>query len=282
MVEARMIILFSAVCWILIWILVLGRAAAVRDEDALVKLFAKAVPAFSAASLLLFYAAAPRRGQVFGIVLWMHHAAFIALFAFLSVAQCLITQAWWQIRLASETNSIAATYRRVWILTELVPAPIAIAVFLTGMRLIWESPADSPASTWLLILICSFSLFFFDGLLGYSTIIRKTHYHWQSCARDKIPAPQAAQASLSRPDYLRLFAHFISWPLLLAVGIRRWNWPNPISDRLVQVEHRLSRLPDGWSRLVVALILWLIPGAFVVLVRFIFSAGYREKYRATD
>jgi hypothetical protein len=62
----------------------------------------------------------------------MHHAAFIALFAFLSVAQCLITQAWWQIRLASETNSIAATYRRAWILTEFVPAPIAIAVLLTG------------------------------------------------------------------------------------------------------------------------------------------------------
>jgi hypothetical protein len=282
MVEAPMIILFSGVCWILVWIFVLGRAAAVRDDDALVKLFAKALPAFSAASFLLFYAAVPRRGPVFGIVVWMHHAAFIALFAFLSVAQCLITQAWWQVRLALETNSIAATYRRVWILTELVPAPIAIAVFLTGMRLIWESPADSPASTWLLILICSFSLFFFDGLLGYSTIIRKTHHHWQSCARDKIPAPQAAHASLSTADYLQLTVHFISWPLLLAVGIRRWNWPNPISDRLVEVEHRLSRLPEGWSRVVVALILWLIPGALVVLVRFIFSASCPEKYRATD
>jgi hypothetical protein len=277
-----MIILLFGVCWILIWILVLGRAAAVRDDDALVNLFAKALPAFSAASLLLFYVAVPRRGSVFGIVLWMHHAAFIALFAFLSVAQCLITQAWWQIRYASETDSIAATYRRIWILTELVPAPIAIAVFLTGMRLIWESPANSPASTWLLILICSFSLFFFDGLLGYSTIIRKTHYHWQSCARDKIPAPQAAQASLSTADYLQLIVHFISWPLLLAVGIRRWNWPNPISDRLVQVEYRLSRLPEGWSRLVVALILWLIPGVVVVLVRFIFSASCPEKHRATD
>jgi hypothetical protein len=39
-----MIILFSGVCWILIWILVLGRAAAVSDNDALVKLFAKACP----------------------------------------------------------------------------------------------------------------------------------------------------------------------------------------------------------------------------------------------
>ncbi len=277
-----MIILISGVCWILIWIIVLGRAAAVRDDDALVKLFAKALPAFSVASFLLFYAAVPRRGLVFGFVLWMHHAAFIALFAFLSVAQCLITQAWWQIRLASETNSIAATYRRIWILTELAPAPIAIAVFLTGMRLIWESPADSPASTWLLILISSFSLFFFDGLLGYSTIIRRTHDHWQSCARKKIPAPEAAQASLSTADYLTLISHFISWPLLLVVGIRRWNWPNPISDRLVEVEHRLSRLPEGWSRVVVALILWLIPGAFVVLVRSIFSASCPEKYRATD
>lgn len=277
-----MIILLSGVCWILIWILVLGRAAAVRDGDALVKLFAKALPAFSAASLLLFYAAVPRRGEVFGIVLWMHHAAFMALFAFLSVAQCLITQAWWQIRLASTTVSIAATYRRVWIVTELVPAPIAIAVLLTGMRLIWESPADSPSSTWLLILISSFSLFFFDGLLGYSPIIRKTHYYWQSCARAKIPAPQAAQASLSTADYLQLIAHFISWPLLLAVGIRRWNWPNPIADRILEFEHRLSRLPEGWSRVVVALILWLIPGAFVVFIRFFFSAGYAEKYPATE
>jgi hypothetical protein len=49
-----------------------------------------------------------------------------------------------------------------------MPAPIALTIFLTGLRLIWDWPqANSPSSLWLFALILGFSLFFWDGILGY-------------------------------------------------------------------------------------------------------------------
>src|SRR5271169_2697391 len=162
----KWVMLLGSLAWLAAWIAVVARAAAARHGDALVKLFALTLPAFSGTTFLLLFAVVTQRGAIFPMVLWMHHAAIFALFVFLLAVQLLLTQVWWQIRSNVQATAIAATVCRMWILTELVPAPIALAILLTGLRLIWESPSNSPASLWLMILILGFSFFFFDGLLG--------------------------------------------------------------------------------------------------------------------
>ena len=133
----------TAFCWTSVWILFLGKAAANLEGDAFVRFLGRALPIFSASSLLLLFCVLPAHGMTFAFVLWMHHAAFLGLFAFLATAQFLVARGWWQIRAGSGIQAVAGTFDCLWILTEIAPAPIAIAVFMTGLRLIWETPADS-------------------------------------------------------------------------------------------------------------------------------------------
>lgn len=72
--------------------------------------------------------------------------AFSLLFLFLALSQYMEAEAWWAIRRASSISATASAYRRLWILTELIPAPVAVAIFLTGLRLLWESPARNSSS----------------------------------------------------------------------------------------------------------------------------------------
>jgi hypothetical protein len=116
----------------------------------------------------------PKRGEIFHVVLWLHRTAFFSLFAFLSIAQFLRFQAWWQIRQECPSQCLAATVQRLWALTEIAPAPIALIIFLTGLRLIWDKPAkNAPSELRLSALIASFSVFFFDGIVGYQPAVRK-------------------------------------------------------------------------------------------------------------
>ena len=233
-----------------------------------VKVVGAVVRALTAMALLLFFAVTPKRGEIFHVVLWLHRTAFFSLFAFLSIAQFLQFQAWWQIRQERPSQCLAATLQRLWTLTEIAPAPIALIIFLTGLRLIWEKPAkNAPSELWLSALIASFSVFFFDGIVGYQPAVRKMLRYWSHAAKENVPVSVAAQAWNATSDSVQLFLHFLSWPFVFTFGVLRPSQPNPIGPAIARFQSQVLFLPAGWPEVISAFALWALIGAFVLLVR---------------
>lgn len=227
-----------------------------------------ALLAIATLSLLLVFAAIPDRGRIRPLVLRVHETAFSGLFAFLVASELLQARAWLQIRRGKTAASVASSMRKMWTLSEIAPAPIAIAIFLTGLRLIWESPAtNSPSQLWLLLLILSFGVFFFDGILGYQPIVRGMYLYWRDAAQRELPVGQAAREWRAASGCVQLLLHCLSWPLVFAVGILRWTTPNPISLVVGRGEHALLFLPPGWPQAATAVMLWAVAGCAVLLAR---------------
>ncbi len=194
--------------------------------------------------------------------------SFFSLFAFLSIAQLLQFQAWWQIRQERPSQCLAATVQRLWALTEIAPAPIALIIFLTGLRLIWDKPAkNAPSELWLSALIASFSVFFFDGIVGYQPAVRKMLRYWSHAAKENVPVSVAARAWNATSDSVQLFLHFLSWPFVFALGVLRPSQPNPIGPAIARFQSQVRFLPAGWPEVISAFALWALIGALVLLVR---------------
>jgi hypothetical protein len=255
----------AACVWGLGCFFVTARAAGRRDKDGRVRLFAAVLPAFAAVSLLLMFAAFPARGPALRPVLWIHRTAFSCLFLFLAFAQYLQEQARWR-SLYHNRAAVARSVKRLWILSEVAPAPIAVAILLTGLRLIWEVPANTPDNFWLLAIILSFSFFFFDGIFGYQPIVRRMWQQWSRWLDDET-AVCVGKNWWPSIDRLQLFIHFASWPLVFVLGTTRWNPPNPISPIISAFEHRLAFLPPGWPGVTTALALWSLAGLIVMAIR---------------
>jgi hypothetical protein len=264
--------MLSGLGWLALWIWVIATRAAVKDDDPLVETFGSLLPAFCATTCLAAFLAVPVRQPVFHkITLWAHHASIFLLFLFLTTAEYFQVEAWWRIRCGCLTRSVAASVRRLWVLTETMPAAIASVVFLTGLRLIWDSPqANSPSSLWLFALILGFSLFFWDGILGYQPIVRCM---WGNCKRAiqlGIPLGAAPPTAVYLTDTLQLLIHFLSWPLVFLFGVFRWNAVTPLTQPVSQVTDRLRFLPPGWPEVTTAALLWLVAGIAVFLFRVAF------------
>src|SRR5688572_13002614 len=108
------------------------------SDAALVGAAAKLLPAFAATTWLAACAAAPGGSLTFRlIVLWAHHASVSLLFLFLLMGQYFQLEMWWRLRRGGSGVGVAAAARRFWALSELVPAPVALTIFIAGLRLIW-------------------------------------------------------------------------------------------------------------------------------------------------
>jgi hypothetical protein len=122
------------------WLVLGSRYTARKQGDELVEAYGGVLMAFAIATSLIACVSAGRHSVVSVLALWIHHVATWSLFAFLLAGEAFQWEAWWRIRDKATVTEVAATYRRLWILTTIVPAPIAITIFLTGLRLIWQSP----------------------------------------------------------------------------------------------------------------------------------------------
>jgi hypothetical protein len=161
---------------------------------------------------------------------------------------------------------VAATYHRLWLLTELLPGAIAVTIFLTGLRLLWEAPqANLLPQVWLLIILMVFGFFFFDGLLGFTPIVRRRKAHSDATMNESLPASRIASYSVW--DSVQLFIHFVSWPFLLFLGVFRYDAPNLVSNWLGLLESSLQFLPEGWPAVLIAVAIWALAGAVVLCVR---------------
>lgn len=255
--------------WLAIWLGVAAGRTAKLDGDRLVRALGALLPAFAATTCLGAFVLHPHRAAATRLVtLWAHHASFIALFAFLLAAQFLQIEAWWKRRLARPVASISNTYDRLWVLTELCPGAIAATILLTGLRLIWESPnVDYPAQAWLAMIMILFGFFSFDGVAGFTPIVRTWRTRWRTAA-------EAGQAPRSDRwgevgDCVQLFVHFASWPAVFLLGLKRYDPPNWVSAWLAGLGHDLAFLPTGWGPVVIALSMWASTGAAVVGARMI-------------
>jgi hypothetical protein len=261
--------------WLAIWLSCAARRAAAKHGDGLVNDLSRLLPPFVLTTCLAAFALAPaRNASVWQFTLWSHHVSFMLLFLFLAAAQYFQIEARWRIRREDSTRSVALTYRRLWILTEMAPAPIALAIFLSGLRLMWEMPDEnSPDAVWLLGLVLAFSVFFWDGVLGYQPIVRNWYRYWSQAAERDIPVNEAARSRGQLAERLQLLAHFLSWPFVFVLGVFRWDFPNAITSELSLLMDHLRFLPQGWPEVVTALLLWASTGLLVLLFRRAFRAA---------
>jgi hypothetical protein len=267
----------GVVAYVGLWICGAARYTSAKPADDVVRSLGMLLPAFSLATLAaLFAVGAGRHSVVSSIALWLHHGAMLLLFLFLTATQYLLTEAGLKIRNRHQPASVAATYRRLWIFTETIPAPVALAIFLTGLRLIWEAPAaHSATASWVLILLTGFSVFFFDGILGYRPIVRGLYRQWQS--HDAIgwspPPPTPWQR-------VQLCVHFASFPPLFVVGLLRWSPPNPLASQIAASQQALTPLPEGWPEVITSVLVFAAVGAIVITVRVVtrqFETTFRER-----
>jgi hypothetical protein len=267
--------------WVCAWLCIAAKYTASRDGDGLVRAFGQLLPPFVVITFLAAFAAFPARRSAFAVmVLWLHHASFWGLFLFLLAGQYFQVEAWWKIRGDMPAQAVSASYRRLWILTEIVPAPVALTIFLTGLRLIWQRAGDeasigegySLSAFWLQALIVGFSLFFWDGILGFTPIVRNMRRRWDA---DAFPSQQRPGVQ-PVGETVQLLIHLLSWPVVFLVGVFRWDFPTFLTGSIEGLERHLSRLPPGWPEVTTALMLWLLTGALVASVRFCFKSVTRS------
>jgi hypothetical protein len=255
--------LLAGLVWLAVWMWIFARSAAAKDGDALVGMFHGLLPVFCVATCLAAFLAAPGRSPVFHkMTLWTHHASVLLLFLFLLAAEYWQVEGWWRRRRGGSVESVAGSFRRLWILTETAPAPIALTVLLTGLRLVWETPeANSPARLWLFGMVAGFSVFFWDGICGYQPIVRRM---W-------VASRQAAEAGVAKvggvADAVQLFLHFLSWPLVFLFGLFRWEAVTPFTRPVSQIVGSLHALPRGWPEVAVALLIWIGAGLTILFLR---------------
>ncbi len=183
----------AGIClWLTGWLVLASRDAAVTRGDDRVARLSVLLKAFTVTTCLAVLGV-PRRGiDMRLLTLWLHHAAIGMLFVFLLAAQYQQAEAWWRIRRGMSAGAVAASYRRLWLLTELVPAPVAMVILFTGLRLIWETPRLHPlAEPWLFALVVGFSLFFWDGIITYLPVTRTLRHHWAEADRRGLTVADA-------------------------------------------------------------------------------------------
>jgi len=261
--------LLAGLVWLSVWTCIFAKLAAAKEGDALVAIFHSLLPVFCVTTCLAAFAAVPVREAAFHkITLWTHHASILLLFLSLIAAEYFQAEAWLRIRRGCSVSCIAASFRRLWILTEIMPGPIALAVFLSGLRLIWDSPeANSPSSLWLFGLIVGFSLFFWDGILGYQPIVRRLWKNWKYASDAEIPVGGQMETARNVTDRAQLLLHCMSWPFVFLLGLFRWNVVTPFTRPILQIIARLRFLPAGWPEVSTAALIWIIAGITILLVR---------------
>jgi hypothetical protein len=262
--------------WVAAWLCLAAKSTAAKEGDALVDAFRRLLPAFIVVTCLAAFAAAPRKCTFSVMVLWLHHTGFWLLFVFLLAGQYFQVEAWWKMRGGMSRQSVGATYRRLWIMTEIVPAPVALLLFLTGLRLIWQTHGDtaqgqgnSMSTFWLQGLVIGFAVFFWDGILGYTPIVRGLRKQWESGPAGSAPS-KLSPGPQPLSEAVQLMLHLLSWPVVFLLGVFRWDFPTILTPAVESLERRLNLLPAGWPEVTTAVLLWLLMGLLVGFARILF------------
>jgi hypothetical protein len=172
----------------------------------------------------------------FGIAippLWAHCTALGALFGFLLLAQYQQVSAVVLCLRGQPAVVIVPLYLRLWRLTEIAPAPIALVLLASGFEL--AAGRYSPRAGWLCVLVLAFGFLFFDGILGFTPLTR-------SLKKEALRAVESGEEGdfrklvLGLPVNATLLAHYSSFPLLFLFGWLKPPLSNPLASPIALLE----------------------------------------------
>ncbi len=263
-------ICLGVLAWLGLGLLLVVKTGAGLSVPAATKRLANLIPPLVVFTLIPLFICLPVAGNVPPpsiIVRAIHYFGIVLLFLFLLFGAYCLFEAWGRMWARDRgLGPLAATYRKWWVATRLLPAPAAICILASGLRLAYESPLGSVSLGWMFWLITGFSFFFFDGLLFYLPEI---------CFQNKA-IHQALERGETLEEYRRkyrrpgrewmLLAHSVSFPFVFALGCAKpealWR-PEVIVDWL---QHLFPGGP-GTPQFAQAAVLVLIVGVGLLVVR---------------
>jgi hypothetical protein len=210
-------------------------------------------------------------GDYFGEVrmgLLLHHFGFGVLCGFLALTVYLLLTA------QRQGPQTVQSYRRLWLATKLLPAPSALLILLSGLKLIYDNPGayslGSPIGGFAAALLVILSYMFWDGILIYTG---NTEQLWTD-AKSSEGNPRAPWRKA------HLIIHAVSFPFVFALGYFRPQWmTNPWHDNFQEWQSRLGTdlaakpkigaLIDaraGWPEGLAAVLIALVPFVTMLFV----------------
>lgn len=269
---------------LLIWtvgsLLFWARLTAARKGDDLVALLSCALPPYTLVTLLLFFLITPRESPVSAVFMWLHHLSFLGLLGFLSLAQYAQIRAYFQVK-QKDFEGARSSFHFLYYVTLLAPAPIALTVLLTGMRLIYQKPPDVPqlpgqdislSALWLQAVLISFSIFFWDGVLGYTPAVKEIY------RRTRFSELQTWDQAQSISETWLFGLHFLSWFAVLIIAVMHPMVRSPLSPSIDITESFFGSLLSKfglrspvWTELLTAIVLFSGTGACIYISRAIGS-----------
>jgi hypothetical protein len=204
-------------------------------------------------------------------LLWVHRVAVGGLGSFVLLGQYFQIEARMKAQRGHGALSLERTYRRLHLVTALMPAPAALLILGSGLTLMYHGK-HSLSAGWLFYLVSFFAFFFIDGLTHYlpytKTLLR--------LARDAIPAPERMPALSAvmhhRASHLLMLFHYLSFPGVVSLGYYKPDVPHPLGETILALEQHVSLssigilreygqliLAGGWIAVIlVTVVLWRV------------------------
>jgi hypothetical protein len=258
--------LFAAIftLWCAIWIWGSTRVMHQRSVLTIIDKWANILPPFVIISSSFVWLLTAPLNPPSVIVRAIHYCGIVVLFVFLIFGAHCQMEAWIRMR-GNSPELLARTYRKWWIATRLLPAPAALCILCSGLRLVYESPFGNLSFGWMFWLIVSFSFFFFDGLLFYLPEI---------CCRHKAVNEEFERGCTVEQIRFRkrfsnetmLLVHAISFPFVFAVGCTKPDVWEP-HKLVLWLQNPFAASSPGTARLLSAVILILLIGLILFLIR---------------
>lgn len=248
---------------VLLWFSVpLWRALSVRGwTEKEVKALGTFVAAYTAITCLAFMFLLGKQRPEHpprSAVLAIHFFGISLLTVFLLISAYLQFKAIAEMRKNSGSIEIIdATYRRLLLVTELMPAPAALCILIAGARLAYENSANGDLNQpWLCWLAAGFGVMFFDGLVFYLPEMRRLVAELNQFAGNPITVQYFRQTIRRKGGEVVRIVHSLSLPFFVA-----WACAKPMN---VWIPHSaigclyglLSPLPFFFA-LAVATVLWV-------------------------
>lgn len=200
-----------------------------------------------------------------------HRCALVVLGTFLLAALYLQIRTVVAFHRSESVTRLARDYERLWQITEVAPAPTALVLLASGVRMTTDH-GHSLREGWLLVLTVAFGILFFDGILGFTPLVRDLHRR----ARDTVEMREVGrlrERSLSIAANATLLLHFSSFPFLVLMGWFRPAIPNPFAGLVGGVEQwAVAATSRGVGPQTAILVVLGLTGLFVGALRRLTSA----------
>lgn len=257
--------------WSAVWLWLAIRAANPQPPlapETLTRKLANLLPPFAIIPCLLLVLLLPLPVSPPSVVVRaFHYLGIVLLFQFLLFGAFCQVAVWIKMRRHQPLESLARAYRSWWIATRLLPAPAAICILLSGLRLAYESPLGDISIGFMFWLVAGFSFFFFDGLMYYLPEVCYQHKAvYRALARNDTTEAFCKNHRKPRNEAMLIF-HSLSFPLVLAVALAKpanlW-----VPSTLVRwLQHLFFGCSPNCARLGEASALVVAVGAILLVLR---------------